>query len=434
MKSQATLLGVIQPALSPESDLWRHAAVRPLADHEAPLAEHEAPRPAGRDFSRVPVHASGPDGGHAEVSCPLTPRRCPFGGACHTCPTQVQTKLAVNQPGDGYEQEADRMADQLTGASGGQLHCHAASPALPAGVPLIVHEVLRSPGHPLDANTRAFMEPRFGHDFSGVRVHSDTKAAESARAVNALAYTVGRDVMFGAGQYQPATNIGRNLMAHELTHMVQQRTAIPPLIQRMVRPENVTCRNTGLTNPNMTGADAVAAIQDADSEAIVLAQLAEDELDSNLSDVRAGGAVDADFDTILQEELGLTLTNPAHFRLIEQQRDRFRQVRETLESGYLRYMCRGGTVSLVGCTQGTCENAYAFSCPANRLVVLCQPFWDEPNERAATILHEPFHIWFHMAQHAANALRRADASCFESFARRVAGEAATASCVGHTAG
>lgn len=89
-------------------------------------------------------------------------------------------------------------------------------------VPPIVHEVLRSPGQPLDAVTRAYMEPRFGHDFSGVRMHTDEKAAESARAVNALAFTVGRDVVFGAGQYAMETNAGKNLIAHELMHVIQQ--------------------------------------------------------------------------------------------------------------------------------------------------------------------------------------------------------------------
>lgn len=94
--------------------------------------------------------------------------------------------------------------------------------AEPAAVPPIVHEVLRSPGQPLDSATRAFMEPRFGHNFSRVRVHTDAKAAESARAVNALAYTVGRDVVFGAGQYAPGTSEGQRLLAHELTHTSQQ--------------------------------------------------------------------------------------------------------------------------------------------------------------------------------------------------------------------
>ena len=91
-----------------------------------------------------------------------------------------------------------------------------------AAVPSIVHEVLRSPGQPLDAATRGFMEPRFGQDFSHVRVHTDEKAADSARAVDSLAYTVGRDIVFAPGQYRPDTTGGRRLVGHELTHVVQQ--------------------------------------------------------------------------------------------------------------------------------------------------------------------------------------------------------------------
>jgi Domain of unknown function (DUF4157) len=89
-------------------------------------------------------------------------------------------------------------------------------------VPEVVNDVLRSSGQMLDAPTRSFMESRFGHDFSQVRVHTDAKAAESAQAVNALAYTVGSDIVLGAGQYAPGTSAGRRLLAHELTHVVQQ--------------------------------------------------------------------------------------------------------------------------------------------------------------------------------------------------------------------
>lgn len=92
-------------------------------------------------------------------------------------------------------------------------------------VPPIVNEVVRSPGQPLDSGTRHLMEPRFGHDFSGVRVHSDAKAAESARAVNALAYTVGRNIVFGTSRYAPETKGGQWLLAHELSHVVQQSGA-----------------------------------------------------------------------------------------------------------------------------------------------------------------------------------------------------------------
>lgn len=88
--------------------------------------------------------------------------------------------------------------------------------------PSIVHDVLRSSAQALDATTRSYMEPRFGYDFSQVRVHANEKAAESARSVNALAYTVGRNVVFGEGQYALGTNEGKRLLAHELTHVVQQ--------------------------------------------------------------------------------------------------------------------------------------------------------------------------------------------------------------------
>jgi pimeloyl-ACP methyl ester carboxylesterase len=89
--------------------------------------------------------------------------------------------------------------------------------------PPIVHEVLGSPGQPLDPATRAYMEPRFGHDFSRVRVHADARAAKSADTVSALAYTVGQNVVFASGQYAPATTSGGMLLAHELTHVMQQQ-------------------------------------------------------------------------------------------------------------------------------------------------------------------------------------------------------------------
>ena len=100
-------------------------------------------------------------------------------------------------------------------------------------VPPIVHEVLRSPGQPLDVATRAFMEPRFGHDFSHVVVHTGKNAAESARAVHALAYTVGRHVVFGPGEYAPHTAPGQQLVAHELTHVVQQAAASDSVPSRL---------------------------------------------------------------------------------------------------------------------------------------------------------------------------------------------------------
>jgi hypothetical protein len=219
MKSQAALLGVKQAVLYPESDLWRRAAVHPLADNEAPLAEHQVLCSDGRDFSEVPVDASGPDGVHAQGSWPLAPQRCSFGGACHTCPTDVQAKRDRGQAEDA-----------------------------PTQVPPIVHEVLRSPGRPLDAETRAFMELRFGHDFRHVRVHTGLLAAKSARAMDALAYTVGRDVVFGAEQYCSEMGAQRRLMAHELAHVVQQSSLPSGAALRIGHPGSVAEREADLVS------------------------------------------------------------------------------------------------------------------------------------------------------------------------------------------
>ncbi|HYK05706.1 MAG TPA: DUF4157 domain-containing protein [Thermoanaerobaculia bacterium] len=92
----------------------------------------------------------------------------------------------------------------------------------PARVPSVVHDVLASGGRPLDEGTRADMESRFGHDFGRVRVHDDTRAAESAGAVAARAYTVGDHMVFAPGMYAPGSPSGQRLLAHELTHVVQQ--------------------------------------------------------------------------------------------------------------------------------------------------------------------------------------------------------------------
>ncbi len=128
---------------------------------------------------------------------------------------QLQRKCACGSYSGGGE--CDKCREDKT-----KLQRAAAGSEKPNGLPLIVHDVLSSSGHTLDADTRAWMEPRFNHDFSGVRVHTDERAAQSAREVNALAYTVGQDVVFGAGQYAPGTERGSRLLAHELTHVVQQ--------------------------------------------------------------------------------------------------------------------------------------------------------------------------------------------------------------------
>ena len=98
----------------------------------------------------------------------------------------------------------------------------------PSTAPLAVRETLRSRGQLLDAETRAYFEPRYGHNFSRVRVHTDQQASSSARAVDAAAYTVGSQIVFAEGRYRPGTVAGRRLLAHELAHVAQQSSASAP--------------------------------------------------------------------------------------------------------------------------------------------------------------------------------------------------------------
>jgi hypothetical protein len=118
-----------------------------------------------------------------------------------------------------------RSTTSSAAPSRGSLHARrsAGLGSTTAVAPPIVNQVLRSGGQPLDTTSRTFFEPRFGHDFSKVRVYHDQEAGASARAVNALAYTVGSNIVFDSGRYAPDNPVGRPLIAHELTHVVQQQ-------------------------------------------------------------------------------------------------------------------------------------------------------------------------------------------------------------------
>ena len=235
----------------------------------------------GWDFSKIPLF-SPEQARPSQAKSPLT---------ISPLPGIIQPKLIVGEVNDPLEHEADRVAEHvvrmpepnpaanpvLSGAVPGvQRACacggecdecqkkqqgdeHAKVQLKTAGpggatlteVPAIVQDVLISPGQPLDAATRAFFEPRFGHDFSKIRVHTDARAAESARAVNARAYTVGHQIVFGSGQYGLTAGERARLMAHELTHVMQQG-ASSKVAARGDRVEDETNRaGDGLVNSNI---------------------------------------------------------------------------------------------------------------------------------------------------------------------------------------
>lgn len=248
------------------------------AEGAAPVAEVESPARAvpaaqfGHSFSAMAVSAAPP---------PASAGAAPV----------IQASLTVSAPGDRYEREADQAAEmvmrspssatppaeedegasdvgaeqiQLSRVEDGAAGVGGVSPQVEQGV-----RGLRGGGQPLPPGERQFFESRFGHDFSQVRIHTDARAAGLSNDLNAHAFTVGQDIAFGAGGYAPGTDAGRRLIAHELTHVVQQGGAQVSrhLVQRFRKPETV---EDAVTQAQEQGADvpdeSVGAIEIATSE------------------------------------------------------------------------------------------------------------------------------------------------------------------------
>jgi len=161
---------------------------------------------------------------------------------------EIQASLKIGQPNDIYEQEADRVADQVMRMSDESVQREPISKQItplvqtksntktPQVTPNFESKIntLRGSGQCLSPQTRNFFEPRFGHDFSGVRIHTDSNANQLARSINARAFTRGSDVVFGGGEYRPESESGKRLLGHELVHVVQQRNTIFRSIQRKI--------------------------------------------------------------------------------------------------------------------------------------------------------------------------------------------------------
>jgi hypothetical protein len=396
-------------------------------------------RPAGPDRAEQRLPAAPP---------PLLARQQSLGNQAvqHLLRSgMIQAKVKINEPGDRYEQEADRVADAVIrmpdpgtaatkeaavpgqdqsiriqrmcteceeelhrqpleeeGAVLGQIQapiiqrvCSECEEELhrqpmeedaeetlqpkegPGRTPGVMPgaqvwaNALRSGGQPLPRAVRAFFEPRFGHDFSQVRIHTDARAAESARAVNAAAYTVGRDMVFDAGHYAPEIASGRALLAHELVHVVQQgesresagvghidgeatvrRQAVSvPVTEYRFAAEGVSVLvRTSCAGPNYGHATVEAAVRDA---------------------------LDKVFNT------DCIAVN------------RRRQIQRNLRTNGLDLICRRS--ASIG---GNCARGEGFFTPANQIALGSKGFPGHPDydtsggcdPLASTILHEIIHI------------------------------------------
>lgn len=211
-------------------------------DTTVPPQRQKVARSSRTRFGRaVPVSAL-PSRNAPETACTCE-------GGCPRCKGDVPGRQASHPTGRGddrCEQEADRVAHQVmrkpaTSGNGTEVRALSGRMGGPmpgaGGVPQHVDGVLRSPGEPLEPEVRRFMEARFGLDFEHVRVHRNARAGASAAAMDARAYTVGSNIVFDRGAYTPATPRGRQLLAHELAHVVQQtaRGAVAVQCQRRQR-------------------------------------------------------------------------------------------------------------------------------------------------------------------------------------------------------
>ena len=354
--------------------------------------------------------------------------------------------------------------------------------------PPIVHDVLRSPGNPLDANVRREMEQRFGHDFRQVRIHSDARAAASASAVNAQAYTVGPNVVFDRGAFAPQSVAGKQLLAHELAHVIQQQGPIPgslriqqanaPHEAEANRMSQVALSGGSRLPQGVRSGPAVARTFSARASNCVAGRnSAPADVDTELPvmDTRAGeiaaevataleaDPVDASVRTALEGRFGLPPVF-ANGRSMNRLTGAGVADQETAITGEVRILARrfrlsartfsqtvfyrcvgpdgGSTIGGCAVTNSDCVGGSAISCRGSSAIFICPGFWTRfptTDERALVLMHESFHINFGRANpsiqgeigeqtQGGSGGRYNNASCYESFASDITGVPVSDTC------
>jgi hypothetical protein len=227
-------------------------------DSKDAISRHARAREDVADFTAEPLAAV------SNAASPLLRKAaCACGGGCPSCKSGAGN-LKVSHPSDAAEIEADRIADRVMrmpvddvkpksqlSRTPNTIHrkCDAcededkmslrrkplsSTGSLPPATPARVQSVLSTGGGPLDKRARSFFEPRFGHDLSAVRVHADSRASALSETLNAEAFTIGNQIVFGQDRYRPDTERGRHLLAHELAHIAQQNDNEPKIHRRLV--------------------------------------------------------------------------------------------------------------------------------------------------------------------------------------------------------
>lgn len=267
-----------------------------------------------------------------------------------------------------------------------------------------VRSAMGSSSSPLPAGLRMDMETALGADLSGVRVHDDAAAHASAQAVQARAYTVGSDVVFGRGQFAPHTSDGRRLVAHELAHVAQAGRGASPVVARATAAQ-VSCAPGPLNVPGappLSIADPVAVITAAETTAQGWLDDMIAEIDFTQGRIAAGAPLawptvsDALFVSL--RIIGVNPSTRAAWTGARSSVGRVLANLRTLRAGVgaanLRYTCLGPQSGTIGsCTGPLCSVGVLGTCPGARRIVMCRPFWRDStaDDQAARMVHENVH-------------------------------------------
>lgn len=354
----------------------------------------------------------------------------------------VQPKLRVSQPDDTHEREADAMADRIMGKT----HAETAAPDTGETVrrqcaeceeeeearrvqrkaepeeedeeerldtkadahgtegPVIESNLTqrirsrRGAGQPLPDTERAFFEPRFGRDFSGVRIHTDGEAQQLSERINARAFTLGQDVFFNREEFRPGQLDSRRLMAHELTHTLQQSGSTSGLLRREVQPGRVSCEDTPRDYPIFNHVNTDTPTDDIQAAATRASRL----LDNTINELEGTRNRIIGGDPAAWPTISDTVANSLrdHLRIDPEDRDSwtgtgprtvhhalrwYRNVRSFLDSDAVNYTCIGPD----------CGSNVAYVYPGRSRIYLCPPWWNDGiDEQAVTLIHEAAHIYY----------------------------------------
>ncbi len=349
----------------------------------------------------------------------------------------IQPKLTINQPNDAYEQEADAMADKvmrmeqpgvqlkplpITGIQRKCTHCEEEEKVqrkenntneTTANNNLENYVgSLNSSGQPLPNEVRSFYEPRFGYDFSNVKVHTDDIAAKSAQSINALAYTSGNNVVFNNAQYSPNTDSGKRLLGHELTHVVQQGSGG---VSRKNIQKAIGSRTRCTANAHSSPADPLSVIQQANERAVHMALGASHLLFSDSLFMQSATFGSSGILNMYRRRFGDPIAhrtkfknrfnNSLHNTLLLAQASEMQYLSTRSENisdflnGNIHFKCTGTSRTTIGdCTHRCGANTILASCSSGHKseMAICSGFWGmSSDQQAIGMIHEVSHMLYH---------------------------------------